>query len=77
MMMITIQKRMTQNLCLVSISLKGGAMDMDFFSTRACLDKDKIGSAVKKIGVPPGTVCNYCKKEGHWKKECPELAKKK
>ena len=45
--------------------------------SQLCPDKDKDGNAARKNSVPPGTVCNYCKKEGHWKREFPELAKKK
>ena len=37
-----------------------------------CQDKDKNGNAARKNSVPPGPMCNYCKKEGHWKRECPE-----
>ena len=44
--------------------------------SQLCPDKDKNGNAARKNSVPPGNVCNYCKKEGHWKRECPELAKK-
>jgi hypothetical protein len=36
-------------------------------------DKKDYGNS----GKPTGTRCNYCKKDGHWKRECPVLAAKK
>ena len=36
-------------------------------------DKKDSGNS----GKPTGTWCNYCKKDGHWKRECPVLAAKK
>ena len=58
---------------------KGRCYGCDKFGHKSqlCPDKDKDGNAARKNSVPPRTVCNYCKKEGHWKRECPELAKKK
>ncbi|GJZ54720.1 retrovirus-related pol polyprotein from transposon TNT 1-94 [Tanacetum coccineum] len=38
--------------------------------------KDKGGASLSSQGPNPRDICNYCKKTGHWKNDCPKLKEK-